>query len=68
MAIIAVMQFVEPSVFTAVRRRHLDDERYRQLQIALMLRSEQGPTIKGPVVSGKSGGRQLNSESGAGFA
>lgn len=33
-------------MFTAVLRRHLDDERYRQLQIALMLRPEQGPVIK----------------------
>ena len=28
------MRFVETSVFTAVLQRHLDDERYRQLQIA----------------------------------
>ncbi len=41
------MRFVETPVFTAVLRRHLDDERYRQLQIALMLRPEQGPIIKG---------------------
>jgi hypothetical protein len=41
------MRFVETSVFTAVLQRHLDDERYRQLQIALMLRPEQGPIIKG---------------------
>lgn len=34
-------------MFTAVLHRHLDDERYRQLQIALMLRPEQGPIIKG---------------------
>lgn len=40
------MRFVETLVFTAVLRRHLDDERYRQLQIALMLRPEQGPVIK----------------------
>ena len=33
--------------FTAALRRHLDDERYRQLQIALILRPEQGPVIKG---------------------
>lgn len=38
----AIMRFVETSVFTAVPQRHLDDERYRQLQIALMLRPEQG--------------------------
>jgi hypothetical protein len=41
------MRFVETSVFTTVLQRHLDDERYRQLQIALMLRPEQGPVIKG---------------------
>ena len=41
------MRFVETPVFTAALRRHLDDERYRQLQIALMLRPEQGPVIKG---------------------
>ena len=41
------MRFVETPVFTAVLQRHLDDERYRQLQIALMLRPEQGPIIKG---------------------
>lgn len=41
------MRFVETSVFTAAIRRHLDDEQYRQLQIALMLRPEQGPVIRG---------------------
>ena len=41
------MRFVETPVFTAGLRRHLDDERYRQLQIALILRPEQGPVIKG---------------------
>ena len=40
------MRFVETPVFTAVLRRHLDDEQYRQLQIALMLRPEQGPIIR----------------------
>jgi mRNA-degrading endonuclease RelE of RelBE toxin-antitoxin system len=40
------MRFVETQVFTAALQRHLDDERYRQLQIALMLRPEQGPVIK----------------------
>ena len=45
--IIVAMRFVETSVFTAVLQRHLDDERYRQLQIALMLRPEQGPITKG---------------------
>lgn len=41
------MRFVETSVFTAAVRRHLDDEQYRHLQMALMLRPEQGPVIKG---------------------
>ena len=41
------MRFVETHVFTATIRRHLDDERYRQLQIALILRPEQGPIIQG---------------------
>ena len=40
------MRFVETHVFTAALRRYLDDERYRQLQIALMLRPEQGPVIR----------------------
>jgi hypothetical protein len=37
------MRFVETRIFTAALRRHLEDEPYRQLQIALMLRPEQGP-------------------------
>ena len=41
------MRFVETPVFTAAIRRHLDDEQYRQLQIALMLRPEQGPVLQG---------------------
>jgi len=41
------MRFVETPVFTAALRRHLDDEPYRQLQIALMLRPEQGGVIRG---------------------
>jgi mRNA-degrading endonuclease RelE of RelBE toxin-antitoxin system len=40
------MRFVETSVFTAALQRHLDDEQYRRLQIALMLRPEQGPVIR----------------------
>jgi hypothetical protein len=40
------MRFVETSVFTTAIDRHLDDERYRQLQIALMLRPEQGPVMQ----------------------
>ena len=41
------MRFVETPVFTAALRRHLSDEQYRQLQIALKLRPEQGPVIRG---------------------
>lgn len=41
------MRFVETPVFTTAIRRHLDDDHYRQLQIALMLRPEQGPVIAG---------------------
>ena len=44
---ICAVRFVETPVFTAALRRHLDDDRYRQLQVALMLRPEQGPVIKG---------------------
>jgi len=41
------MRFVETPIFTAVMQRHLHDEEYRQLQIALMLRPAQGPVIPG---------------------
>lgn len=41
------MRFVETSVFTASLRRHLDDEAYRALQLALLLRPEQGDLIRG---------------------
>lgn len=41
------MRFVETPVFTASVRRHLDDEQYRALQLALLLRPEQGPLIPG---------------------
>ena len=37
------MRFVEADVFTAAIERYLDDEQYRQLQIALSYtKSEQG--------------------------
>src|SRR5258708_31080837 len=39
------MRFVETPVFTASVRRHLDDEQYRALQLALVLRPAQGPLI-----------------------
>jgi hypothetical protein len=41
------MRFVETPVFTRVIKGLLDDESYRALQIALMLRPEQDPVIKG---------------------
>ncbi|HEV8539663.1 MAG TPA: type II toxin-antitoxin system RelE/ParE family toxin [Nitrospiraceae bacterium] len=41
------MRFVETPVFTAAIQRLLDAEQYRRLQIALMLRPEQGPIIGG---------------------
>lgn len=41
------MRFVETPVFTASLVRHLEDESYRRLQVALMLRPEQGPLIPG---------------------
>ena len=41
------MRFVETPVFTAGIRRLLDEEQYRRLQIALMLRPEQGAVIAG---------------------
>ena len=40
------MRFVETPIFTKIITR-LDDEEYRSLQIALMLRPEQGPIIRG---------------------
>lgn len=40
------MRFVETPIFTKIITR-LDDEEYRGLQIALMLRPEQGPVIRG---------------------
>ena len=39
------MGFVETPVFTAAIRRRLEDEQYRALQLALLLRPEQGPVI-----------------------
>ena len=41
------MRFVETPVFTTALRRHLDDETYRALQLALVLRPAQGPIIQG---------------------
>ena len=41
------MCFVETPVFTSLVRRHLSDESYRALQLALLLRPEQGTVIRG---------------------
>lgn len=41
------MRFVETPIFTKVITGLLDDDEYRSLQIALMLRPEQGPVIRG---------------------
>ncbi len=41
------MRFVETPIFTKSIQRLIDDDEYRSLQIALMLRPEQGPVIRG---------------------
>ena len=41
------MRFVETPVFTKRLKDLLSDEDYRTLQVALLLRPEQGPLIKG---------------------
>jgi hypothetical protein len=41
------MRFVETPIFTKVIERLVGDEAYRRLQIALMLRPEQEPVIRG---------------------
>lgn len=41
------MRFIETPVFTALLRRTLDDASYRALQLALLLRPEQGAIIAG---------------------
>jgi hypothetical protein len=41
------MRFVETPIFTKVITTLLDDDEYRSLQVALMLRPEQGPVIRG---------------------
>ena len=41
------MRFIESPVFTRSLRRHLDDEQYRALQLALALRPAQGALIPG---------------------
>lgn len=41
------MRFVETPIFTKLIDRPLDDEDCRPLQIALILRPEQGPVVRG---------------------
>lgn len=41
------MRFIETPVFTASLRRTLDDATFRALQLALLLRPEQGPVLVG---------------------
>ena len=41
------MRFVETSVFTRQVTRLLSDDRYRSLQLALLLRPEQGSLVRG---------------------
>ena len=40
------MRFVETPIFTRIITRLIDDDDYRSLQIALMLRPKQGPLIR----------------------
>ena len=51
------MRFVETPIFTKVIDRLIDDEAYRGLQIALMLRPEQGPVMRGAVGFARCAGR-----------
>jgi len=41
------VHFLETPVFTRLVRKYLDDVNYRALQLALILRPELGPVIKG---------------------
>jgi hypothetical protein len=41
------VQFVETAVFSAQVKEHLNDDSYRALQFALVLRPEQGALIRG---------------------
>ncbi len=41
------MRFVETPIFTNEVRRHLADDEYRALQLALLFRPEQGAVIPG---------------------
>jgi hypothetical protein len=63
------MRFVETRVFTQTIQRLLTDDEYRRLQVALLLRPEQGAPIPGsgglrkmrwaPSGSGKRGGLRV---------
>ena len=63
------MRFVETSIFTAQIKEHLQDDEYRALQSALLLRPEQGALIKnsgglrkirwGAKGTGKRGGNRI---------
>jgi hypothetical protein len=41
------MRFIETPVFTTLINRQLADDAYRAMQLALVLRPEQGPVIPG---------------------
>ena len=41
------MRFIETPVFTRAVQRYLDDDAYRALQLAMILRPEQGAVIPG---------------------
>lgn len=41
------MRFIETPAFTSALRRHLNDETYRALQVALLLRPTQGALLQG---------------------
>jgi mRNA-degrading endonuclease RelE of RelBE toxin-antitoxin system len=41
------MKFIETPIFTKELKDHLNDEKYRALQTALLFRPEQGQLIKG---------------------
>jgi hypothetical protein len=43
----ALMRFIETPIFTASVRKHLEDEAYRALRLALVLRPEQGALFRG---------------------
>lgn len=50
------MRFVETSVFSGQLHEHLSDDGYRSLQLALVLRPEQGALIPGSGGSGSCAG------------